>query len=82
MSREHFDEYVGSLSEKELDELTEALREKSKKPKKKTKSPKTKVKEDFTVSRGDTSSGTRRPLKARENQWEDTGELWDLSKPG
>ena len=81
MSREHFDEYIGSLSEKELDELTEALKVKAENRKKKAKPSKTNVKEDFTVSRGDARSGTRRPVKAKENQWQDTGELSDVETP-
>ena len=81
MNREHFDDYIGSLSQKELEELTEALKANQETPKKKQKTSNSTVKEDFTVNRKDGARKGRNPVKAKKNQWEDTGELSDVETP-
>lgn len=79
-----FNKFIESLSDDQKDKLLEALMSKSntEEIKKATKSE-TVVNDDFTmVKRNDNKQQRRRePVKARKNQWEDTGEFRDISTP-
>jgi len=83
MNNEHMEEYLGSLSEKELDDLSEALKKKNKRSysQQRKKTPNPTVEEDFTVIREGRDRKSRSPVKAKKNLWEDTGELSDVETP-
>ena len=81
MSREHFDDYLGSLSQEEMEQLNEALKAQKERSEKGEKTPESTVKEDFTVSREAKGRKGRRPVRAKKNLWEDTGELGDVETP-
>jgi hypothetical protein len=83
MNREHFEDYIGSLSEEELENLTEALETKAKGSRrdKEEEAPFPSVSDDFTVIRGDKVRKGRDPVKAKKNLWKDTGELGDVETP-
>tara|TARA_R110002020_G_scaffold103752_24_gene243269 strand:- start:11552 stop:11935 length:384 start_codon:yes stop_codon:yes gene_type:complete len=81
MSSDHFEDYLGSLSQEEIEQLNEALKAKKERSEKGEKPPEATVKEDFTVNREVKGRKGRRPVRAKKNLWEDTGELSDVETP-
>lgn len=78
-----FNKFIESLTDDQKDKLLEALMGKMPQEELKPKNkPQATVNEDFTMKRADTSQTRRKePVKARKNQWEDTGEFRDVSTP-
>jgi len=75
-----FSGFIDSLSEEQKKKLLEALGNKNTN----TTSTKTaQVDENFIVKKADAQSQARRKeaVKARRNEWEDTGEFRDISTP-
>lgn len=73
-----FSGFIDSLSEEQKKKLLEALGNKN------TTSTKTaQVDENFIVKKADAPFNSRRKeaVKARRNEWEDTGEFRDISTP-
>ena len=80
MTTEDFEDFLGSLTDKELSTLGEFLAEKAEKEKLKEKTDPKAVSEDFVVSR-DPAKKSRSPVQARENTWSDTGETQEIETP-
>jgi len=88
----NFDEFLSSLSDEQKQKLVESLLSKSppvkkqdspKKPQqnKKPSAPSATVGENFVVNKADSNSRRREPVKARKNDWVDTGEFKDIETP-
>jgi hypothetical protein len=73
-----FSGFIDSLSDEQKKKLLQALGNENPTPVKTTQ-----VDENFVMKRADTTSQTRRKeaVKARNNEWEDTGEFRDISTP-
>lgn len=73
-----FSGFIDSLSDEQKKKLLQALGNESV-----TSTKTAQVDENFIVKRADTSSQTRRKeaVRARKNEWEDTGEFRDISTP-
>lgn len=79
-----FNKFIESLTDEQKDKLLEALMSKSPTEEiKKAGKPQTTVSEDFTMIKRDENRNQRRkePVKARQNQWQDTGEFKEVSTP-
>jgi len=76
-----FNKFIETLSDEQKDKLLEALMSKSNTPD--IKDAKKSSTEDFTMKKKEETPFTRRkePVKARKNQWQDTGEFRDISTP-
>lgn len=74
-----FNGFIDSLSDEQKKKLLEALSNSKNTASTKT----TQVDENFIVKRVDSQSNARRKeaVKARKNEWEDTGEFRDISTP-
>ena len=79
--REHMEDFLGSLSVEQIEQLNRMLSQHQKPPKKDDPaSPDVSVNDDFTVNRGLPKKG-KAPVSGGENTWEDTGELKDIETP-
>jgi hypothetical protein len=77
-----FDDFVGSLSEDQKKKLFQALVG-NENTNNTTSAKSANVDENFIVKKAETQSQIRRKeaVKARKNEWEDTGEFRDISTP-
>ena len=71
--------FINSLTEEQKQQLLSALTSNNKIETQKIQ-PQTNVSEDFRVHKTDNNLNNRRkePVKARKNEWEDTGEFRDI----
>lgn len=89
----NFDEFLSSLSDEQKQKLVESLLSQSsvgnkeKEPqtkqikKKPSTPPSVTVDENFIVQKTDNNSRRREPVKARKNDWVDSGEFRDIETP-